>query len=37
MERRKMEWLTDVIAGMSLVGFVVCAFALAGIAQAALG
>jgi hypothetical protein len=32
-----MEWLTDVIAGMSLVGFVVCAFALAGIAQAALG
>jgi hypothetical protein len=32
-----MAWLRDVAAGFGVVIFIVCSFALAGIAQAALG
>ena len=32
-----MAWVRDVATGMGVVIFMVCSFALAGIAQAALG
>jgi hypothetical protein len=32
-----MAWAQDVVAGVGVVIFMVCSFALAGIAQAALG